>query len=122
METKTDKKELRIGVATDEQIATWKKLHGDVFCITVKNHVCYLKGFDRKTMKYILSQLKVKVNTESKQAEMDMERIFEIGEIGLQNSWLGGSEEIRQKDELWVAAAMQAGELFQMVETHLEKL
>jgi hypothetical protein len=113
---------LLIGQADEMQIAAWKKMWGDVYEIQVGDHVCYVKGFDRTTMKYALSQLKMKVNTETKEVQMDMEKMLEVGEIGLQNCWIGGSEEIKTNDRLWVAAAMQVGELFELAETKLKKL
>jgi len=111
-----------IGKATEQQIEAWKKMWGDVYEIQVADHVCYVKSFDRTTMKYALSQLKMKVNTETKEVQMDMEKMLEIGEIGLQNCWIGGSDEIKTNDRLFVAAAMQVGELFELAETKLKKL
>lgn len=117
-----DTTQVVFGKATDLQVEAWKKMFGDVYEIQVADHFCYVKAFDRTTMKYALSQLKMKVNTETKEVQMDMEKMLEIGEIGLQNCWIGGSEEIKTKDRLWVAAAMQVGELFELAETKLKKL
>jgi len=118
-------KNTKIGVngkATEEQIAVWKKTYKDVYQIKVGEHYCYIRDFDRETMKYALSQLNMKVNTEKKEAEIDMEKIVNIGEIALQNCWLGGDEEIKNNARLWVSASMQAGELFNVEETELKKL
>jgi hypothetical protein len=117
-------KEINTGKASDEQIAAWKKMHGEgnIWEIEVEGNFCYVKGFDRQTMKLALSQLKMKINTEKKETEIDMQKMLEIGEIGLQNGWLGGSEEIKQNDRLWIAASMQVGELFDLAETKLKKL
>ncbi len=112
-----------IGQATEDQIAAWKNMHKQgVYAIEVEGHVVYIKGFDRQTMKYALSQLRIKIDTESKVAELNMEQMVEIGEIGLQNGWIGGSEEIRTNDRLWTAAALQVGELFEIAEANIKKL
>lgn len=123
MEVKTKVKaaEENNGKATEEQIQAWKKMWGEVTEIKVKEHFCYLKPLTRTVMKLGLGQLSIKVNTESSEAEMDMGKIIELGEIVLQNCWLGGSEEFQNNDVLWVNAAMQAGELFELAETSLKK-
>lgn len=112
----------RIGEAIESQIAAWKNMYGEVFEIAIEGHVGYVRGFDRATMKFALSQLKINVNTETRSAEMDFQKIIEIGEIGLKNCWLGGSEEILKNDRLYISAAMQVGELFDIAEVNLKKL
>jgi hypothetical protein len=111
-----------IGAASEEQIAAWKKIYGEVYSVEVEGHVCYVKQFTRETMKYALSRLKIRIDGESKEAVMDMEKMLEIGEIGLQHGFIGGSEEIKTNDRLWLSAAMQVGELFSLAETRLKKL
>jgi hypothetical protein len=110
------------GQATPDQIAAWKKLHGDVYEITVNNHVGYVRGFDRATMKFALSQLKIKLDKDSQGAEVSVEKMIELGEIGLKNCWIGGSDEILSNDRMFMAAALQVGELFEIAETTLKKL
>lgn len=110
-----------IGKATIEQIAIWKKQFGDVFEITVDEHVCYIRPVDRATMRFALSKINVKIDKGNNQ-EINLEKMIEIGEVILTNCWLGGSEEIKQKDRLLIAASMQAGELFEIAETSLKKL
>lgn len=108
-------------IATPEQIAAWKKLYGDVYEITVDGRTGYVRGFDRNTMKFALSQLKFKLGADSS-AEVSVEKMIELGEIGLQNCWLGGDDEILNNDRLFMAAALQVGELFEIAETALKKL
>jgi len=110
------------GQATDEQIAAWKKIHGDVYSIEVEEHICYVKGFTREAMKYALSQLKVRIDTSTNSAEMDVEKMLAIGEVGLQNCFIGGSEAIKTNDRLWLSACMQMGELFEVAEAKIKKL
>lgn len=116
---KEDAKKL-IGEVAENQIAVWKKQHKDVFSIEVEGHIGYVRGFDRATMKYALSQLSIKAN--DKEQTISAEKIINIGEIGLTNCWLGGSDEILTNDRLFIAAAMQVGELFDFAETKLKKL
>ena len=120
------KEKLEKGKATPEQVEIWKKQYPEVYEINVEGHYCYLTGFDRTTMKFALSRLSIKVNPESaaagKGVEINMEKMIEIGEIALQNCWLGGDDEIKTNDRLFIAAAMQVGELFDIAETSLKKL
>jgi hypothetical protein len=117
----TEKKQL-IGQVAPEQIEAWKKLYGDIYSIEVKGHICYVKGFTRETAKYALSQLKIKIDTSNNSAEMDMEKLLAIGEIGLQNGFIGGSEAFKTNDNLWISAALQMGELFEIAEAKIKKL
>ncbi|MCL2245851.1 MAG: hypothetical protein FWC10_01920 [Lentimicrobiaceae bacterium] len=114
------------GKATLEQIEIWKKQYGEVYEIEVEGHYGYIREFDRETMKYALSQLKIKVDADKKDeknvTEIDMEKIVNIGEIGLQNCWLGGDELLRTNGRLSIAASMIVGELFDIAEGNLKKL
>lgn len=111
-----------VGQATPDQVAALKKLHGDVWEITVDGHAGYVRGFDRATMKFALSQLKIKIDPDSSGSEVSVEKMIELGEIGLKNCWVGGSDEILSNDRLFMAAALQVGELFDIAETTLKKL
>lgn len=113
-----------IGLATPEQIETWKKIHScdAIYRVRVQNHVGYIREFDRATMKCMLSLLEVKIEGDTQTSlNMNLEKIIEIGEIGLTNCWLGGSEAIKEKDKLYMSAAMQVGELFEFEEGELKK-
>jgi len=110
------------GKATEEQIAVWRKTHKEVHEIEVKGHYGYVHGFNRETLKYMLSQLSMKIDAEKKSAEFDMEKIVNIGEVGLQHCWLGGSSEIHTDDNLWIGAAMQVGMLINITEGSIKKL
>ena len=52
------------GAADENQIKSWKKLYGEVYEIIVDGHACYVRSFDRTTMKYALSHIKIKVSHE----------------------------------------------------------
>ena len=104
-----------IGEVNQEQIDAWKKRHGEVHSIVVEGHIGYLKAFDRKTAFLALSYVDIS-------KAMNMERLARIGEVALQNCWLGGSEEIRTNDSLFITAAVTAGELLDLKGVELKKL
>ncbi|MDD3892454.1 MAG: hypothetical protein PHE03_09155 [Bacteroidales bacterium] len=110
-----------VGKASHEQIEAWKKMWGEVTEIEVKGHFCYLRAFDRATLKYALSQMSLKINQETKEVDVDMSKIIDIGEVALTNCWIGGSDEIKQNDKLFIAAAMSAGQLMDFYESTLKK-
>lgn len=93
---------------TQEQIDAWKKKHGEIFRLKVDEKECYLKTPDRKTLSYA-----------STVATKDP---LKFNEILLNNCWLGGDEEIKTTDSLFLAAASKLGELIEVKEAELEKL
>lgn len=116
-----EKKKEFIGQVGNEQIKLWKEKHLELHQLTVKEHVCYLKPLDRATLSYALSM--IEVGTTSGQGQkIDLGRLAKMGEVVLQNCWLGGSEEIRKNDRLWVSACVTAGELIEFEEAELKKL
>ena len=107
--------------ATEEQIQAWKNSwKGDVYELEIEGKYCYIRSFDRATMKCVLSNLTMKVSGEG--AEIDAGKILDIGAIGLENCWLDGDKEILSDDRLYIAACMQVGELFNIAETKLKKV
>jgi hypothetical protein len=108
--------------ATAEQIESWKKMHGEVFELTIRDKKCYLRKYDRATLAFALSQLSATISTQNDKIEINAEKILKVGEIALKNCWLWGDREILEDDSLFVPAAMQAGTLFEMEECELKKL
>jgi len=94
------------GVATQEQIELWKKKHGDVFKVNVGDSVCYLRKPDRKIMKYYL-------------ATSDP---ISAKEVLLVNCWLGGDEDIKTEDELFLGATTVLAEIIEIKEAEIKKL
>lgn len=78
-------KKALIGEATPEQIATWKKAHGKVYCYTVEDSICYLRSVDRNT--YSLAAAKITSAGPAK-----------FNEVVIENIWLGGDESIKTED------------------------
>ena len=89
---------------TKEQIQEWKKQHKDIFVISVADKKVYLRTPDRKTLSYA-STLALRFN-----------------EVILENCWLGGDEEIKTNDELFLAVSSKLPDLIQIKEATLEKL
>jgi len=108
-----------IGQVNQEQINAWKAKYSEVNAIEVDGHICYLKPLDRKTIGYALSQLDITIGDETK---MNLGQMVRIGEVAMQNCWIGGSEDLKKRDDLFVAAAMKAGELLNLKEATLKKL
>lgn len=93
---------------TKEQIQEWKKKHGDIFRLTVEGKVAYLRTPDRKTMSYASS--------------FASSEPLKFNEILLENCWLGGDEEIKTNDILFLSASSKLAEIIQIKTATLEKL
>ena len=84
-----------IGEVSAEQIATWKATHGIVKGIKVGGHIGYCKVVDRKILSFA-QQLPVGIKQ---------------NEVVLKECWLGGSEEIRTNDSLFLSCQAQINQL-----------
>ena len=93
---------------TNEQIQEWKKQYKDIFVISVEDKKVYLRTPDRKTLSYA-----------STLATKDP---LKFNEVILDNCWLGGDEEIKTNDELFLAVSSKLPDLIQIKEATLEKL
>ena len=94
----TEKKEKAlIGQATEDQIKEW-----------TEGHICYLKKPSRKNISYA-----------SVAGKIDP---LKFNEVLLRDCWLGGSEEIRKNDEMFMAASGVLDQLIDVKEAELEKL
>ena len=93
---------------TKEQIKQWKAKYKEVFVLRVDDKVAYLRTPDRATLSYA-----------STLATKDP---MKFNEAILTNCWLGGDEEIKTDDALFLAASSKLGELRQIKEATLEKL
>lgn len=95
-------------MVTKEQIQEWKNQYKDIFVISVADKKVYLRTPDRKTLSYA-----------STLATKDPLR---FNEVILENCWLGGDEEIKTNDELFLAVSSKLPNLIQIKEATLEKL
>jgi len=94
--------------ATKEQIAEWKEKHKKVFCIKVDDKACYLKKPSRKALGY--ASMAGKDNP------------LKFNEVMLNDCWLGGDEEIKTNDDLFLSVSPKLTELIEVKEAELEKL
>lgn len=93
---------------TPEQIESWKKKWGDVFCVTVGDKMAYLKRPSRQAF--------------SAAAVVGKNDPMKYNEILLNNCWLAGDEEIKTDDALFLGVSTKLGELVEVKEAELKKL
>ena len=93
---------------TQEQIDAWKKQHGDIYAIKVDGKTAHLKKPDRKTLSFA-----------SVAGQKDP---MKFNEIILENCFIGGDEEIKKDDSLFLAASAKIVELIEVKEAELVKL
>lgn len=96
-----------IGQVSKEQIETWKQQYGEIYGIKVDGHICYLRAPDRKILSYATT-------VGSKDA-------IRFNEILLNNCWLGGSEEIKTNDSLFLSVSGKLAEIIEVKEAELVK-
>jgi hypothetical protein len=93
---------------TPEQIEEWKKQHKDIFKITVDGRTCYLKKPSRKALGYA--------------SVAGKENPLKFNEVILNNCWLGGDEEIKTDDSLFMSVSAKLTALIEIKDAELEKL
>ena len=93
---------------TKEQIEAWKKEHGEVFRIKVEDKECYLKKPSRKTLGYA--------------SVAGKENPLKFNETIMRDCWLGGDEEIKTEDTLFLSAGSKIADIIEIKEAELEKL
>lgn len=95
-------------IVNQEQIDAWKLQHGDIFAIKVDGKTAYLKKPDRRTLSFA-----------SVAGQKDP---MKFNEIILENCFIGGDEEIKKDDSLFLAASSKIVELIEVKEAELVKL
>lgn len=95
------------GQATEEQIAKWKKDHGEIFAVSVDGSICYLKKPNRN----ILSAMSTLANDPIRSAE-----------FLLNNCWLDGDTAIKDEDDKFLGVVSQLGEIIKVKTATLVKL
>lgn len=92
--------------ASAEQIAIWKKEHGEFFGIVIEDKVCYLKKPDRKVLSY------------ASQVGSDP---MKFNEVIMKNCWISGDEEILTDDSLFLAASTKLDQVIEFKKAELVK-
>ncbi len=93
---------------TQEQIQEWKKKYGTIHKLVVDDKEAYLKTPDRKTLSYATS-----IATKDP---------LKFNEVLLNNCWLGGDQEIKTDDTLFLSASAKLADLIEVKEASLEKI
>lgn len=93
---------------TKEQIESWKKKHGDVFEVNVDGRTAYLKKPDRK----VLGAASV----------LGKDDPMKYNETLLENCWLGGDEEIKTDDSLFLGVSSVLAEIIEIKKAEIKKI
>lgn len=93
---------------TAEQIAEWKKKHDDVFQIDVDDKTCFLRKPNRNELGY--AAVAGKTNP------------LKYNEYILKSCWLGGDEEIRTNDDLFLSVGEALAEMIETKQAEIKKL
>lgn len=101
-------KENLIGQVGPEQVEAWKKEHKAVYAVKVDGHIGYLRKPTRVDLSYAQSTCKGDA--------------IGYSEAILRNCWLGGSEAIKEDDELFLGVSAQLDKLVQIKSAELEQL
>ncbi len=101
---------MKLNEATPEQIKEWKEKHLDVYAIEIPeaNKICYLRQPNRKELSYA-SQLGTKDP-------------MKFNEYILSTCWLGGDEEIKTNDNLFLSILHHIESLMEYKKSELKKL
>ena len=91
---------------TKEQIKEWKAKYGDLFEVTVEGKTCILRKPNRKDLSYA-SVVKDPIK---------------MSETLLNRLWLGGDEEIKTDDELFMATVNVMDDVLEVREAEIKKL
>jgi hypothetical protein len=94
--------------AKKEQIEEWKKKYGSVFLLSVEGKACYLRQPSRKTLSYA--------------SAAGRQDALKFNEILLNECWLGGDEDIRKNDSLFLSVSARLSEIVEIKEAELVKL
>ena len=91
---------------TKEQVAEWKKKHGEIFEITVEDKSCILRKPNRKDLSFV-SVVKDSIK---------------MSETLLKQLWVDGDKEIQDNDEYLLAAIPKMEEVIKVKEAQVKKL
>lgn len=105
-QTATEMKELQ-GAVEQAQIDKWKALYGEIYAITGEGKICYVKKPDRKILAY---------------ASQYQNNPIKMAETYFNSCFLGGCEDFKTDDELFMSAAPRVVQIFKLKETELVKL
>lgn len=91
---------------TKEQVAEWKKKHGEIFELSVEGKSCILRKPNRKDLSYV-SVVKDPI---------------QMSETLLKQLWVDGDMEIQENDDLFLAVIPKMEEVIKVKESKIKKL
>lgn len=89
-----------------EQIAAWKKKHGDIYEISVDGKSCLLRRPTRKDISYASV----------------VRDPMQLSETMLKQLWLDGDKEILEQDDLFLAVVAKMEEVMKIKEAEIKKI
>lgn len=91
---------------TKEQVAEWKKKHGEIFELSVEDKSCILRRPNRQDLSFVSV-----VKDPIKMSEALMKQL-----------WVDGDKEIQERDDLFLAAIPKMEEVIKVKESQIKKL
>ena len=91
---------------TEEQIAEWKRKHGEIFELSVDGKSCIVRKPNRKDLSYV-SVVKDPIK---------------MSETLLKQLWVDGDKEIQEQDDLFLAVIPKMEEVIKVKESQIKKL
>lgn len=89
-----------------EQIDTWKKQHGDIYLITVEDKSCVLRKPTRQELSFVSG----------------ITDPMQFTETLLKQLWLGGDEDMQERDEYFLAISSKLDTVLKLKEAEVKKL
>ena len=102
------------GEATAEQIAKWKQEHTDVFELTAAH-----PGTEEEHKGYVRRPKRAELSYATKVGQSNP---LGFNDAILNACWLGGSEEIRKNDAMFMGVSGQLDEIVQIAQASIKKL
>ena len=89
-----------------EQIDAWKKAHGDIYLITVEDKSCVLRKPTRQELSFVSG----------------ITDPMQFTETLLKQLWLGGDEDMQERDEYFLAISSKLDTVLKLKEAEVKKL
>lgn len=89
-----------------EQIDAWKKQHGDIYLITVEDKSCVLRKPTRQELSFVSG----------------ITDPMQFTETLLKHLWLGGDEDMQERDEYFLAISSKLDTVLKLKEAEVKKL
>jgi hypothetical protein len=91
---------------TKEQVAEWKRKHGDIFELSVEDKSCIVRRPNRKDLSYVSV----------------VKNPIQMSETLLKQLWVDGDKEILEDDSLFLAVIPKMEEVIKIKESAIKKL